>query len=86
MAEGQAYQSAVKAAKAKYYSDIIESNCHKTIVLFNTINSVINPPNVIGPDISVETCENFKRFFISKIENIRSQIPPAVINPSVRLY
>ncbi len=76
------YQKAVKAVKAKYLSAIIENNCHRPRVLFNTINSVINPSNSIGPEISMEACENCMSFFVSKIENIRSQIPPLAGYPA----
>jgi hypothetical protein len=47
----QTYQGAVKTAKAQYFSDIIERNYHRPRVLFSTINSIVNPPNVIVPDV-----------------------------------
>lgn len=48
-----------QAVKAKYFSDIIERNCHRPRVLFSTINFVINPPDIIGPDISGKILRDF---------------------------
>ena len=36
------YQSTMKEAKGKYFSDIVILNCHKPHVLFKVINSVLN--------------------------------------------
>lgn len=79
------YQSSVKEAKRKYFSDIIVSNCHKPRVLFKVINSTLNASQTVGAEPSPPVCENFLRFFIDKVSSIRALISPSASDPSVFL-
>lgn len=80
------YQDAVRIAKTKYLSDIISNHSNRSRVLFNTINSVINPPPTTHLQGSSATCENFLSFFVDKVATIRSQISPPAYDPSVPPY
>ncbi len=71
------YQKTVKIAKANYFSDLIAKNAHSPKILFNTINSVLNPISNLYPDPSPMACENFLKFFTEKIDDIRSCIVPS---------
>ncbi len=75
------YQYAVKAARTKYFSDLISRTAHCPKVLFSTINTVLNPVIVSPIDSISYTCEDFLNFFIRKIESIREVI---VSSPSVQ--
>ncbi len=77
------YQKSVKAAKSKYFSDIISRNCHRPRVLFSTINSIINLSVDFHFDEPAIACENFHKFFTNKISNIRQLIIPADYDSSV---
>lgn len=65
------YQRAVREAKSKYLSDIISRSSHCPRVLFNTINSVINPYTSAVTDVSTATCENVLCFFVDKVDSVR---------------
>lgn len=65
------YQMAVSEAKSKYLSDTISSSSHCPRVLFNTINSVVNPYISAVIDVSTTTCEKFLRFFVDKVDSAR---------------
>ncbi len=58
------YQSLVKDEKNKFLSDVIARNQHKPKILFNTINSVINPPENGLIKESLDLCESFFNFFL----------------------
>ncbi len=68
------FQRAAKAAKCKYFSDLITKNLHKSCVLFSTIDSALNPPVKLFPEPSVFLCESFGKFFTNKVMAIRSQM------------
>ena len=70
------YQSAVKVARSNYFSNIISTNGHNPRTLFKVLNSVTNPTPCPSNDLSNEKCAEFLNFFLSKVENIRSQIIP----------
>lgn len=72
------YQKAVKPARAKYFSGIIAQNAHSPQILFNTVNTIINPVFSVGPDTSANTYEMFLKFIIEQIDGIRSSITPSV--------
>lgn len=75
------YQDAVRKAKTKYLSDIITKHSYGSRVLFNTIYSVVNPPSTTHLLGSPVTCENFLRFFVGKVDIIRSHITPPPMIP-----
>lgn len=58
----------------KNISNIFSQNSCRPIVLFNTINSVLNPNICVGPNASFKSCEDFKYFFVNKIDCIRGHI------------
>lgn len=69
-----AYQQAVKTAKSQYMSNIVSCNSHKPHVLFNVLNSIINP-RVNGSTASSTTlCESFLKFFVDKVAAVRSSV------------
>lgn len=65
------YQRAVKTAKTAYFSAMVSNNSHKPQVLFNVLNSLLNPrvnsPVVPSPNL----CDNFLNFFINKVSSLR---------------
>lgn len=65
-----AYQKALKVAKSEYLSSIISNNCSHPRVLFNTIDSVINPHPTILSDVSAATFEVFATFFNNKVSSV----------------
>ena len=74
------YQSAVKNARSDYLSTLIATHSNNSREMFQTIQSVINPPPSQPIEASPEKCEEFLKHFLSKIEGIRLQLSP---DPSV---
>ena len=66
------YQRAVRAAKSSFISNLVLQNSHKPQVLFNVFNSLINPRDTSPIIPSASLCENFKNFFIEKVNDLRS--------------
>lgn len=67
------FQSTVKAAKTKYFSNIINKNSKKLNILFNMINKVISfAPNHL--EANQKMCEDFLQFFVNKVDNLQEQI------------
>ena len=79
------YQQAVKNAKVSYFANIITNNSSNPRTLFKVINSVISPPPAPPIDPSPEKCEEFLKFFLDKVRNIRLQITPSTRTVSVSL-
>ncbi|XP_013859206.1 RNA-directed DNA polymerase from mobile element jockey [Austrofundulus limnaeus] len=76
------YQSTVKTEKNKYFSRIIKSNSHNPRVLFSTVNSILNVPLSASFEASPDSCNNFAKFFVEKVETIRSSIPHSPVDTS----
>jgi len=76
------YQKAVKEAKGQYLSNLINNNSHRPGILFTTINSVINPESAALNDVSENTCNVFKEYFLDKVLTVRQTITQA---PAVAL-
>lgn len=74
----RAYQQAVKAARASYFADIISRHSHSPKVLFETINSVLNPT----PTASTSVTPDVFLSYFTKIDDIRSAISPPNYDPS----
>ena len=76
------FQAAAKNARAKHFSDIISKHSNRPRILFNTINSIVNPQ--VSPEVEASTnsCEEFLKFFIEKIDHIRAQFTPVVSDTS----
>lgn len=68
------YQSAVKEARAAFFSKLILANHSNPRYLFNTINSLIVLSSHHFIDPSQETCETFLQFFTDKVNDIRQPI------------
>lgn len=68
---------AVKDAKAKHMSNIINSNSHCPGILFSIINSVINPMSVALNDVSEPACDAFRQYFVDKVSSVRQSITQA---------
>ncbi len=77
------YQTTVRNAKRKHFSDIILSNCHNPRVLFKTIDSALNAPQTVCIESSPAVCENFLHFFIDKVASTRALISPSAYDVSV---
>ncbi len=73
----QEYQKAVKTAKTTYFSNLVSSNIHRPKVLFNVLDSVVNPRNTDPITPTPAHCNNFVNFFIDKISALRSVSPVA---------
>ena len=65
----QSYNSEIKDARAKYFSELITSNQHKPRFLFKTTH-LVSPGSPGVPITSNADCERFLTFFIDKIEDI----------------
>ncbi len=76
------YQKAVKKAKCRHLSDIINKNCSSPKTLFNIINATLNPSACLVPGVSSPSCEEFLLFFDRKIRDLRLGITPSFFNPS----
>ncbi len=73
----------MRSAKSKYFSDLIEKNCHSPRILFKTINAAVNPSVGLYPTSSLFMCDTFLTFFVDKIRDIRLNIVPSLYDPSV---
>ena len=75
-------------AKSKYLGDAISENSDKPRRLWNSINTILHriPPPALPDFTSVKSlCDNFSKYFVDKIETIRSKFPDKVHNiPSVQ--
>lgn len=65
------YHNAVNSAKRKYFADLISRYHSNSNILFNTINSVLNPITTC-PVLYTITCEDLLNFFVQKIYDNRS--------------
>jgi len=77
------YQKAVKEAKGRYLSNLIYSNSHHPGILFSTINSVINLESAALNDVSENTCNAFKEYFIDKVLSVITQAPAVALSTRV---
>uniref|UniRef100_A0A669E5Z7 Reverse transcriptase domain-containing protein n=1 Tax=Oreochromis niloticus TaxID=8128 RepID=A0A669E5Z7_ORENI len=76
------YQNSVKAAKAAFLSDIIETNSHNPRMLFKIFNSVINPCPDSLSSASQALCEQFLNHFSGKVLLLKaSHSHSLVLNP-----
>ncbi len=67
------YQNAVKTAKIDYFAGLISRYNGNSRVLFNAINSVLNPSSTCST-LPATVCDDLLNFFVQKIINIRMQI------------
>ena len=65
-------------SKSKYSADVIAENSDKPRRLWYSINNILHkiPPPALPEFISVKSlCDHFSRYFVDKIETIRSKFP-----------
>ena len=70
-------------AKSKYLADVIAENSDNPRRLWNSINIILHsmPPPALPEFTSVKSlCDHFSRYFVDKIETIRSKFPDKVQN------
>ena len=70
-------------AKSKYLADVISENSDNPRRLWNSINNILHriPPPALPEFTSVKSlCDHFSRYFVDKIETIRSKFPDKVQN------
>ena len=70
-------------AKSKYLADVIAENSDNPRRLWNSINNILHriPPPALPEFTSVKSlCDHFSRYFVDKIETIRSKFPDKVQN------
>ena len=75
-------------AKLKYLAEVISENSNNPRRLWNSINNIMHriPPPSLPEFTSVKAlCDHFSKYFVDKIETIRSTFPHKVQNiPPVR--
>ena len=70
-------------AKSQYFSEIISENADNPRRLWNSINNILHriPPPALPEFTSVKSlCDHFSKFFVTKIETIRSNFPIKIPN------
>ncbi len=72
------YQNAVKTAKMNYFAGLISRYNGNSKVLFNTINSVLNPSSTCSA-LPATACDDLLNFFVQKVVDIRMQIVPVFL-------
>ena len=73
----------MKKAKSKYLADVISENSDSPRRLWNSINNILHkiPLPALPEFTSVKSlCDHFSRYFVDKIETIRSKFPYKVQN------
>ena len=73
----------ITQAKSKYLADVIAENSDNLRRLWNSINYILHriPPPALPEFTSVKSlCDHFSRYFVGKIETIRSKCPDKVQN------
>ncbi len=60
------FQKAVRNARSRYFTDLLEKNHHNPRALFSAINSIINPRLEVVGDLSVDLCNSFLKFFMNR--------------------
>lgn len=78
------YQNAVKVARRKYFSDLINRSPRCPKALFAALNSVLSPAKNLNVDSTSPTADDFLNFFVQKVENIRKEIVP--LNAGIKLF
>lgn len=64
----------IKQSRSIYFSNLISSNKKNPKVLFDTIDNLVAPPVSHIPVYSKEDCNDFLRFFVTKVQDIRASI------------
>ena len=70
-------------SKSKYLTDVISENSDNPHRLWSSINNILYgiPPPARPEFTSVKSlCDHFSKYFVNKIETIRSKVPDKVQN------
>lgn len=70
------FQKAAQKSQSYTLLILLVKYCNTHKILFNTINSIINLHISYEVESSPTVCERFLRFFIEKIDGIRSSLNP----------
>ena len=68
----------LKTARTQYFSKLISLNKNNPRLLFDTINSIVSPATPHVPVSSKTDSNDFLHYFVNKIRDIRSNIPPSI--------
>ncbi|XP_072247605.1 uncharacterized protein [Leuresthes tenuis] len=69
------YNLQLRNARKSYFSDIITKNSHNAQALFATVDRLTNPPVSVANELhSTMACNDFAKFFIDKVQNIRQAV------------
>ncbi len=77
------YQKALRAARSSYFTKLITKNYHRKITIFTVFNAVINPCVYEYSAVSKTLCDDFLKFFVNKISDIRLGISCPSFDPSI---
>lgn len=64
-------QQAVKAAKSECFSSFVAANIHKLQVVFNVLDSLVNPCDTVFVEPSSSLVRDFLKFFINKVSALK---------------
>uniref|UniRef100_A0A3B1IP97 Reverse transcriptase domain-containing protein n=1 Tax=Astyanax mexicanus TaxID=7994 RepID=A0A3B1IP97_ASTMX len=69
------YNKIMCTCRQTYFSSIINNNINNSKVLFTVVDRLTNSPTYMTPElVSTERCNEFAKFFNTKIHNIRQAI------------
>ena len=77
----KAYAEALKDARSRFYSNIINSSPGNSKQLFSTINHLLKPHSLSHSETTEERCNMHITFFRQKVDNIRSHLSTTAALP-----
>ncbi len=76
-------QEAAKLARTNHFSEIIVKYSHQPRVLFNTINTILEPSASVCLESSIANCERLKKYIFDKMICICFAIVPTKLDLGV---
>ena len=73
----------IRGARTTYFANLISSNKRNPKVLFETINPLVSPTAPQVPVLSNSDCNNFLKFFLNKVNDIKANIPSSLDHPII---